>query len=119
MPNVPAYARYGAVGITVCDRWRSFDNFIADVGERPSLAMSLDRWPNKSGNYEPGNVRWATGSQQCRNKKNTRAVVRSDGLWFPSIIDAAEATNADNRAIRSICEGEQKAHRGFSWRYAT
>lgn len=63
-----SFRNYGARGISVCDRWRtSFEDFIADVGSRPSRRHSLDRIDN-SGNYEPGNVRWATSSQQNRNK---------------------------------------------------
>lgn len=68
-PNHVAYARYGGRGITICEQWRtSFLTFLADVGERPSEAYSLDRYPDKSGNYEPGNVRWATVHQQNRNR---------------------------------------------------
>lgn len=49
----------------------SFEQFLAEVGRRPSTEHSLDRYPNKDGNYEPGNVRWATRMQQVRNKNNT------------------------------------------------
>lgn len=63
-----AFKNYGARGITVCDKWRkSFDSFVSDVGSRPSLSHSIDRFPNRDGNYEPGNVRWATPKQQGRN----------------------------------------------------
>src|SRR5688572_6630186 len=67
-PNFKDYPRYGGRGITVCDEWlESFQSFFRDVGPRPSSRHSLDRFPNPNGNYELGNVRWATHKQQCRN----------------------------------------------------
>jgi hypothetical protein len=65
------YARYGARGIKVCDRWNDFALFLADMGLRPSPMHSIDRWPDGNGNYAPGNCRWATPTQQQRNKRNS------------------------------------------------
>ena len=67
------YANYGGRGITVCDLWlNSFENFLADVGPRPSPQHSIDRYPDNNGNYEPGNVRWATKKQQSQNTRSTK-----------------------------------------------
>lgn len=66
-PKHVAYGRYGGAGIKVCSRWRRFTNFLADMGERPA-GKTLDRFPNPRGHYEPRNCRWATRSEQARNR---------------------------------------------------
>lgn len=68
-PNAPGYAYYGGRGITFSPRWNRLKDFIADVGLKPSLQHSLDRYPNPDGHYEPGNVRWATKQEQAQNRR--------------------------------------------------
>lgn len=70
-PKCQGYKNWGGRGILVCDRWNSFANFLADMGFKPGLKYTLERIDN-DGNYEPENCRWATYSEQHRNKRTTR-----------------------------------------------
>jgi len=70
--NDKDYPRYGGRGITVCERWNEFANFLADMGECPK-GMTIDRAENAKG-YEPGNCHWKTAKQQARNRRNNKLV---------------------------------------------
>jgi hypothetical protein len=75
----------------MCERWKnSFADFIADVGRRPGPKYSIDRWPDGNGNYEPGNVRWATSEQQSRNKPRQNVYLTFRGETKPVVDWAAE-----------------------------
>lgn len=77
-PNSSDYHRYGGKGVVICKRWLdSFENFLEDMGERPE-GTSLDRYPDKHGNYEPNNCRWATPSEQQRNLRNNQYLTYDD-----------------------------------------
>jgi len=96
--NQESYARYGGSGIVICGRWlESFENFLADMGEKPTESHTLDRWPNVNGNYEPGNCRWATPREQGQNKRGQVAIAILDAL-------SSEEISAD-QAIQSWEDG--------------
>lgn len=80
------YSRYGGRGITVCERWAWFENFLSDMGPKPSPQHTLDRYPNLNGHYEPSNCRWASKAEQTWNRRVTIWIERNGvkkplGVW--------------------------------------
>jgi hypothetical protein len=99
----PAAARifpdYAGRGISMHQDWRqSFEAFVAAVGRRPGPGYSLDRYPNNDGNYEPGNVRWATRKQQARNRRNSLYI--ECGNEWRTLAEWSEITGLKNTTIR-------------------
>jgi hypothetical protein len=91
-PSNHSYRKYGAKGIRVCQEWReSFVAFYSHVGPRPSLKHTLDRYPNNDGNYEPGNVRWATWREQINNSTRHRRMIEWRGETL-CLVDWCERT---------------------------
>jgi hypothetical protein len=80
-PNSEKFPTYGAVGVRVCAEWHGtagYERFLAHLGPKPTPQHTVDRFPNPSGNYEPGNVRWATPREQSWNSRNARMVTIGD-----------------------------------------
>ncbi len=74
-PDHRAARYYAEKGVLIDKQWDVYENFLTAVGRAPSPAHSLDRWPDPNGNYEPGNVRWATAAEQAVNRRNNRVLV--------------------------------------------
>jgi len=108
-PNVKAFKDYGGRGITVCERWFSYENFLADMGRRPSPVHSIDRKDN-DGNYEPSNCRWATKIEQSYNTRATTKL-RYKGREL-TLLDAARLSGVPKATI------SQRLTRGWTDRDA-
>ena len=104
-PNSKGYIRYGGRGISVCDRWMSFENFYADMGDRPENT-TLDRIDN-NGNYEPSNCKWSTPKEQQDNTSKT-LVFNINGNVVKSAASASEVTGLNSKTI------ESRYYQGFS-----
>lgn len=93
-----SYARYGGRGIRVCERWRTFENFLEDMGLHPSKEHSLDRI-DVNGNYEPGNCRWATVLEQNRNRHNSLSMTAFGKTML--VVEWAELTGIRYKKIHA------------------
>ena len=91
------YQDYGGRGITVCPEWLDFEAFYRDMGDRPA-GTSIDKIDN-NGNYEPDNCRWATGSEQQRNKRNNKFVQYQGKLIL--LAELADITGIANSTLRN------------------
>jgi hypothetical protein len=91
--NCNNYKYYGGRGIQVCDRWKnSFENFLEDMGLKPSKSYSIDRIDN-NGNYELSNCKWSTKLEQSNNQSSNRIIIDITGKEYSSISVAAKSIN--------------------------
>lgn len=109
-PTAAAYPWYGARGITVCERWKSFEMFLEDMGNRPD-GMTLDR-VDVDGSYEPSNCRWATQLEQARTSRHTILTAaladeaRKRVALGESCASVARSMNVTRTAISRIIHGK-------------
>lgn len=95
-PNSKSYADYGGRGITVCERWSTFENFYADMGPRPGDDYSIERKENDKG-YSPENCKWAIRMEQAKNKRNNR--ILTDGVRTMHLADWARELGCEPGTI--------------------
>lgn len=111
-PGVNGYKRYGGAGVAVDARWHSYDQFLADMGERP-VGTTLDRIDNARG-YEPGNCRWATGEQQANNRSTNRQVTAFGRTQ--TIAQWAREVGLSHRALHGRLKAGWEIERALSTR---
>jgi hypothetical protein len=123
-PKSLAFDNYGGRGISVCARWDSFENFLADMGEKPE-GMQLDRIDN-DGNYEPSNCRWATREVQARNRSSNRLLTLNGktqcmqewadelGIGYSALKWQIRTGRTLEQAIEACKSAKDPAYRGVS-----
>lgn len=98
-PRDGQYKDYGGRGITVCERWQSFDVFVADMGPRP-LGMTLERVDNNKG-YSPNNCRWATRKEQQRNRRRSVRLMIGDKEYLAIALAEQAGMKVDTIVARA------------------
>ena len=111
-PNTKDYSSYGGRGIKVCPRWSDYLSFVCDMGNRPTPEHTLDRI-NTFGDYTPENCRWATPSEQQKNKRTTRRYTNGEFTGTPAECAAYLGISRSLAAFRMRAWGTYE--RGVQW----
>lgn len=112
-PNFVSFKYYGAKGIKVCKRWERYENFIADMGSRPTAKHSLDRI-RTDGDYKPSNCRWATQSEQQKNKTTTK--IYSNGAFSGTLVECAAFLGVTKNCAFERWKNWGTFEKGIVWR---
>lgn len=119
-----AYKNYGGRGISVCDRWLKFENFLKDMGEKPNPMLTLERI-NNDNNYEPKNCKWATRKEQRNNQRDSKnqkwffAYNKNTGEWDEdnNQYEFAKRHFLHTSGVGRCCRGKQKQTMGWIFKY--
>jgi hypothetical protein len=113
--NNPGYKNYGGRGIKICERWAdSYENFLEDLGRRPSHLHQIDRI-NNEGDYTPHNVRWVLCRENLRNTRQTRYTEEFIRVWYRLVVDL-EWTQEEVSNLFSVPAGRvSECLNGLAW----
>ena len=119
-PKNPKYKYYGARGIKVCARWHFFENFYADMGDKPE-GLTLER-KNNDGDYEPGNCKWATHKEQANNTRRQRVFIAcslktGERIKSKNQCKFALQYGLNRGNISSCLCGRLRKHKGWTFKY--
>ena len=127
-PNNPKFHIYGGKGITVDEKWKTFEGFWEDMSEGFEEGLTIDR---KDGNlgYNKDNCRWITHALNSSETSRKRAVIQTRKVLVPeahfveiqtweSALKAADTLGLVAAHITAVCMGKRTTHGGFGWKYA-
>lgn len=111
-PTSTSYPRYGGIGISICKRWTKFENFVEDMGERPSTNYQIDRIDNTKG-HTPDNCKWSTPKEQSLNRRSN-LLVTYRGETKPLVVWAEELNLSYNAMHLRLTRYKMDVEKAFN-----